>query len=383
MRQKEWNPESVRDQIQLRAIQLQRPLTCTMELTCRCNFHCRMCYVRMNGEQSEKYGRHRSVEEWISLAEQMRNAGVFYLTLTGGECTLYPGFERLYEQLCRMGFRITVMSNAGAYTNSIRDVFRKYPPCNIGITLYGGSNETYEAVTGDPQGYVKVVENICFLKSLGVPVGLNFTMIRQNVLDYPKIVELCKELGLPFTLITDICGHRYDRSFSEALECRLSPAERACAACYPPEEIGIAMTDAWELEKELEHFRMPEAKEGTNPPGQDTCIGSQTGCAIAWNGEMQTCISMLGYRSVFPFEVGFEAAWAQLKAMKEENFRKPEACAECEMAADCMHNCAGRRFEGTGTPGEPDPYTCQYTYLLRICREKRKTEEIAQAPGCV
>lgn len=383
MIEKQWNPDRITDKLQLMAIQRRRPLSCTVELTYRCNFHCRMCYIRMSDAQAKPYGRMRTVDEWLDMAGQLRDAGVLYLTLTGGECTQYPGFVQLYEQLAGMGFRITVMSNAGAYSDSIREVFRRYPPCTVGITLYGGCNETYEAVTGDPKGFEKTVENIRFFQSIRVSTGLNFTVIRQNVSDYPKVDRLCRELGLKYTLITDITGHRYSADFSGALNCRLSPAERACVACHPPEEAALAMEKAGELEKELVHFRMPATPAETLPSRQDSCIGSACGCAIYWNGDMQSCISMSGHHCAKPFETGFEAAWAQLKAEQEETFLLPARCQSCGMAADCLHNCAGRRFEGTGSPHEPDPYTCQYTYLLRAYKARRNGTDIPVAPQCV
>lgn len=382
MIEKTLDPGRIKDRLQLRAIQMHRPLSCTLELTYRCNFHCRMCYIRMTDAQAAPFGRMRTVEEWLDMARQLFDAGVLYLTLTGGECTRYPGFARLYERLAQMGFRISIMSNAGAYSDEIRDVFRRYPPISVGVTLYGGSSETYAAVTGDPHGLDRAVENIRFFRSIRVPVGLNFTVIRQNVSDYPKVAKLCRELDLPCTLITDITGHRYCADYSEAAACRLSPAERACLACFPPEETDKALEEAGELEKELARFRMPAPPAGTPPPERETCNGSFTGCAIYWNGEMGTCISLRGYHNARPFETGFEAAWAQLKAEEGKTFLRPPACAVCGMAKDCLHNCAGRRFEGTGSPGEPDPYTCQYVYLLELCKKRRNDPDTPEAAPC-
>ena len=68
MIQKSWDLAKVTDRIQLRAIQRRRPLSCTMELTYRCNFHCRMCYIRMTDAQAAPYGRMRTVEEWVDMA---------------------------------------------------------------------------------------------------------------------------------------------------------------------------------------------------------------------------------------------------------------------------------------------------------------------------
>lgn len=365
IRQKVWNPDWIEDRLQQKAIQLRRPLSCIFELTYRCNFHCKMCYVRMDDEQAASFGRLRTLDEWLDMAAQIRKAGVFYLTLSGGECTLYPGFETLYEKAARMGFCLNIMSNAGAYTKSIRDLFRRIPPRNVAVTLYGGCNETYDAVTGDPQGFDKVIDNIRFLQSLGIPVKLNFTIIRENVLDYPKVSKTAGELGLPYNLITDITQHQRGVSLYDARSSRLTPAERACIACHPPQEAALAMENARELEKELVHFRQPVAPETLPPSQQDSCIGSHTACAIMWNGDMQSCISMNGYHPKKPFDVGFETAWAQLKAEQEETFRTPSVCQVCSMADECLQNCSARRFEGTGIPFEPDPYTCQYTYLLK------------------
>lgn len=382
MIQKVWNESKIEDRLQLKAIQLRRPLSCTLELTYRCNFSCRMCYVRMSDAIAVGYGRMRTVEEWLDMAKQLRDAGVLYLTLTGGECTLYPGFEELYAQIAQMGFRLSVMSNAGAYTDAIRTLFSKYPPHSLCVTLYGGSNETYRAVTGDPKGFEKAVENIRFLQSIGVRVALNYTMVRSNACDYPNVAALCAELGAPCTLITDITGHRHGAGLSEAYECRLSPAQRACIACHPPGEVQLALENAKELEKDLADFRMPEANADGGAAEPDACIGAYTSCAIFWNGEMNTCISMNGNSNVKPFETGFETAWGQLKARQDETFLRPAACRACGMKAECMHNCAGRRFEGTGSEREPDPYTCQYTWLLRRYRARRKGADIPPAPAC-
>ena len=371
MIQKVFDPEKLNDRLLQQAIRRRRPLSATLELTYRCNFRCRMCYVRMSDDEAAAFGRMRTPEEWLDMARQLYDAGVLNLLLTGGECTRYPGFEALYPELYRMGFRISIMTNAGAYTDSIRALFTRYPPRHAAVTLYGGSSETYALVTGDPGGFQRTVENIRFFRSIRVPVGLNFTMIRENVGDYEAVGRLCQSLGLPFTLITDITAHRYDPAFSHAAQCRLSPAERACIACHPPEEAELAMRNAEELEKELASFTPPAAPRELPPPQREYCVGGLSGCCITWNGDMQVCVSMSGYRPVKPFETGFEAAWQELLTRREELFLVPPACQVCEMRAECDQNCPGRRADGTGSPGGIDTSVCQYVYLLRQYKERK------------
>lgn len=80
------------------------PLSGTFELTPMCNFSCRMCYIRKTAEQVRNSKRPmRTLDQWLSLAEEARDAGMLYLLLTGGEPMIWPGFWELYEELSQMG----------------------------------------------------------------------------------------------------------------------------------------------------------------------------------------------------------------------------------------------------------------------------------------
>lgn len=369
MRETEFEPEKTFDPGHInsalveKAKQLRRPLSCHFELTYRCNFHCPMCYIRMTDEQAKPYGRLRTADEWIEMGKQIRDAGVLNLTLTGGECTLFPEFDRLYTELYKMGFRIFVMSNGAAWTDKIRELFRKYPPHGVSITLYGTSDETYEKVTGDPNGFPKVKETVRFLRSIGVHYHLSYTVIKQNVYDLARMKSVCEELQAPYDWITDVFQHRYDPSYSDALNCRLSPAERVCLEgnCREPEK---AMQKAKELEKELADFQMPKFDPHKLCKPIGSCNGSYVNAAIFWNGEMNTCISMCGADNLKPFEVGFEQAWKQLQEDFPKKFCVPVACWTCELQASCILNCSARQFQGTGYFYKTDPYTCQFAWLI-------------------
>ena len=69
------------------------PLKGTFELSARCNFNCNMCYVHLSEDQIKNIGRELTNEEWLEIARQARDAGMLYLTLTGGEV-----FARLPKQ---------------------------------------------------------------------------------------------------------------------------------------------------------------------------------------------------------------------------------------------------------------------------------------------
>lgn len=79
------------------------PANGSIELLPLCNMNCDMCYVRLSREEMEAKGRLRTADEWLEIGRQMKDAGVLFLLLTGGEPFLYPDFRRLYLELRKWG----------------------------------------------------------------------------------------------------------------------------------------------------------------------------------------------------------------------------------------------------------------------------------------
>ena len=80
------------------------PINGSMELLPLCNLNCRMCYVRLTVEEVHALGGLQAADKWIALGRQMKDAGVLFLLLTGGEPLLFPDFRKLYLELRKMGF---------------------------------------------------------------------------------------------------------------------------------------------------------------------------------------------------------------------------------------------------------------------------------------
>ena len=68
-----------------KASKSQIPLSGTFELSPVCNFSCRMCYVRKTAAEVAASPRPiMTLDRWLELARQARDAGMLYLLLTGG-----------------------------------------------------------------------------------------------------------------------------------------------------------------------------------------------------------------------------------------------------------------------------------------------------------
>ncbi len=176
-----------------RGRRLGLPTAGTFELTARCNFNCKMCYVHLTEEEQRRRGQELTAEEWIALGEAAAKAGTIFLLLTGGEPTLRPDFAEIYRALHKMGMMISVNSNGYLMDEKAVALFREETPTRVNISLYGTENETYRRLCGVPT-YDRIVRNIGALREAGVEVKVNLSLTPDNIGEMEKIVAQARSM---------------------------------------------------------------------------------------------------------------------------------------------------------------------------------------------
>ena len=76
-----------------RACRTGTPLAGNFELTARCNFNCKMCYVHLTAEEQQRRGRELTADQWLAIADQARSRGMLFLLLTMLSDTVYYGLS--------------------------------------------------------------------------------------------------------------------------------------------------------------------------------------------------------------------------------------------------------------------------------------------------
>ena len=171
------------------------PISGTFELTPRCNFNCKMCYVHLQPEEIPQNGVELTAKEWLRIAKEAKAAGTTWVCVTGGEPLLHPEFPLIWERLTEMGFFLTLQTNASLIRGKMLDLLDRCPPRQVKVTLYGSDDEVYQAVCGVEQGFTRVNEGIHNLMSLGIPVELVSTIIRQNQNDVERMAFYAYRAG--------------------------------------------------------------------------------------------------------------------------------------------------------------------------------------------
>ena len=126
------------------------PLSGSFELTARCNFDCRMCYIHRRSRDCEALMGEKNADWWVTLAKQAKEHGTLLLLLTGGEPLLRRDFDEIYTACKSLGLLTSVNTNGVLLDEDKLRLLREYPPQRVNISLYGASPETYGRLCGDP-----------------------------------------------------------------------------------------------------------------------------------------------------------------------------------------------------------------------------------------
>lgn len=164
----------------------------TLELTARCNNDCSHCYINLPAGDMETKKRELTYKQIMDIADQAVNLGALWCGITGGEPLIRSDFPEIYLGLKRKGLLVTVMTNATLINEEHIALFRRYPPRDIEVTVYGATKETYEAVTRSPGSYDAFKRGLSSLQNAGINVRLKAMAIRSNLHEMNKIADFSR-----------------------------------------------------------------------------------------------------------------------------------------------------------------------------------------------
>lgn len=349
------------------AAELGIPLSCSFELTARCNLSCRMCYVNRSVRDRFARQHEKTADQWLALAQQAKDAGLLYVLLTGGEVFLRRDFRTIYEGLKTMGLIPSIYTNGTLITTKNSKWLRSIPPETIEVSIYGASAETYKAVCGKSFWYKKAVSGIDALLEAGMPVALRTTVIPENEKDYDPLMKFAQSRNVTL----GFCSY-------------IAPRRGQTALTNPPPRLSAKnLVSYMRASSEDNQAKRPEAakqapeteREGTTAHAGDTwpykCNVGRNSAWISWNGEMSPC-ALVNDPVSHPFHDGFPTAWRDLHK-KAAQIPPCTECASCSLAGNCL-TCPPRLKAETGSYRKSSPYLCELAKnIIKPMAEQKHT----------
>ncbi|MFJ7969653.1 radical SAM protein [Streptomyces sp. NPDC096324] len=163
----------------------------TWEINLGCDYDCEMCYL------GEKRFEGLDMDGKRTLLTVMRDAGVIWLQITGGEPLIDPDFPESYRLANELGMQVEILSNGSQLRRDrVLDVLRAYPPTKLTLSVYGATADTYDAVTRRRGGFDRFRAGVHRAIDAGLNLDLSLIIVRTNAHEADAMRAWARELGL-------------------------------------------------------------------------------------------------------------------------------------------------------------------------------------------
>jgi len=339
-----------------KALKHNIPLSVQLDLTYRCNERCIHCYL-----DHDDHGEMTTLEI-KDLLDQMADAGVFYLTISGGEILMRRDFFEILEYARARTFSIKLKTNGILIRKKEADRIKELGVESVQISIYSHIPEVHDAITKLPGSLAGSIEAVRRLREHGIHVVLADVLMLSNANDYAGVRALAAELGAKFTLdptITPmmdgnrgVLGLNVDESALREVFRNESLVGNVEEFCAPPQGVEESALDM-----------LP-------------CSAGHTACYVSPYGDVYPCVQ-------FPLPCGnvrrtkFAEIWRnspQLLEVRSITLRDMPSCSACTHGGTCTR-CPGLAYLEGNMRG-PSSQDCEKSYARTgVMSENLKTKK--------
>ncbi len=310
------------------------------ELTYRCHFRCRHCYVPASYQKKARV--ELTTKEVFSILDQLKDLGCFYLGFTGGEPFLREDIFKILWYAKKKGFQIIIYTNGSLIDKAKAEELKQLNPNKVDITIPAISKRAFEQITGVKGSCDNVFKAIRLLHKNGVRLGFKSCLLKENEKEIKEIQDFAASLG---------ALHRLDDRLSPRLDGDREPyRHRGFRKQIVTRSPGRQVTSKDKFEACGLNFQKSE--HNTQYTIHNTLFKCGVGvsqAAITPYGELKMCL-MIDYPKykilnkyivhrtshiVHPKD-GLKYAWERLKELvasikPDKNYQ----CDKCQFCNDC------------------------------------------------
>jgi MoaA/NifB/PqqE/SkfB family radical SAM enzyme len=304
------------------------PLRGSLDLTYRCNNHCRHCWLRTPPGSPDRE-RELTFDEVLGIVEAARELGCRHWSISGGEPMIRPDFADIFAAITDRAASYTLNTNGTLITPGIARLMKRKG--SKLIALYGATADVHDGVTRNPGSFEALTEGIACLREEGAGFTVQIIPMRSNFHQFEAMARLAESwspswrIGASWLYLAADGDPARNREIREE---RLTPGEVA----------GLDPFVGWAegLDEEERTSCQSAARDGLYA----ACIGSRRDFHIDPYGGMSFCGFVMDPALRTDLRrVDFRTAWEDdLPAMADkvkpdENYDRN--CGSCDLRADC------------------------------------------------
>jgi radical SAM protein with 4Fe4S-binding SPASM domain len=352
---------SLMEELSAKAFRLSVPLSVQLDLTYRCNERCIHCYLDHDdhGEMTTAEIRH--------LLDEMAAAGVFFLTISGGEILMRRDFFEILEYAREKMFCVKLKTNAVMIRENEAERIRSLAVESVQVSIYSHRAEVHDAITKVPGSLARSLRGIRLLREKGVRVIIANVLMRQNLPDYGGVKALAADLGVQFTMDPTITPRMDgDRSILN-----LNIDDTELRQVFGDES----------LIGDVEEFCAPPTNANEDELDSAPCSAGHTACYVSPYGDVYPCVQ-------FPLPSGnvrrsrFLDIWRdsrELNEVRSIRLHDLPTCSTCAHAMTCTR-CPGLAYMEGNMRG-PSYQDCEKSFARTgIASENLKSKRVTFSP---
>jgi hypothetical protein len=171
----------------------------TWELNLGCNYDCEHCYLGLKQFEGMNW------EQRVQMLHVLRDAGVVWLQMTGGEPLIDSLFMDSYAYAWDLGMMISISTNASRlWKPEILDLLRERPAYHITISVYGATAESYDALVRRRGAFDKFHRGIAAGAEAGLPMNFNLLATTTNDTEVDGMMALAEGMGVPYHVFSNM-----------------------------------------------------------------------------------------------------------------------------------------------------------------------------------
>lgn len=169
------------------------------ELNLGCNYDCEHCYLGLKKFEGLSWpGRER-------LLHIVRDAGVLWLQLTGGEPLIDPLFDDVYRLGHQLGMMLTISSNGSRLDKPhILDLLARHRPYRLVLSVYGATEASYDGLTHRRGSFRAFRRGVDAAIEAGLPVRFNLIVTDRTAHEVDAMKAWAEDLGVPHHTYSNI-----------------------------------------------------------------------------------------------------------------------------------------------------------------------------------
>ena len=166
------------------------PRACVWELTLACNLRCKHCGSFAGSRRDDEL----SLDENLAIADQLAALGCRRVTLSGGEPTLNPDWDRIGKRLADHCIKVNLISNGWHWNQDHVARAKAAGFCGAAFSLDGFEREHDEF--RQPGSFVRVLAAIDACVEGGLPVAVNTTVNKLNARQLRQLRDFIAKRGV-------------------------------------------------------------------------------------------------------------------------------------------------------------------------------------------